>query len=352
MYSSGKDLRMLPQGNLSITPARYKKQYPFLKEVDSLALANVEMHLQAAYKNCYQDHNSEPPKFKSKHHSRKSYTTNCQIPFSKKRNAYGRPTIRVENGRIHLPKVGDLKAVLHRGPDDTWTLKSATVSEDSAGNYYVSVLYEYTAHITPVPADSKLSVLGLDYKSDSLYTDSNGHCADMPKFFRQSQKKLRRAQRALARKRGYRKSEPKSSNFLKQQKKVNRIYCHSANQRRDFLHKRSTGIANRYDLVCIEDLNMKAMANKGFGNGKATMDNGYGMFVQMLSYKLADRGKYLVRVDKWYPSSQLCHQCGHRQKMSLEKRTYVCPDCGMVMDRDYNASLNIRTEGLRILLSA
>lgn len=337
---------------LTVTPAKYKKEYPYLKEVDSLALANVQQNLQTAYKNCYVHHNAEPPKFKSKHRSKKSYTTNCQIPFDKKSGTYSQPTIRIENRKIHLPKVGDLKAVLHRMPDPSWKLKSATLSEDSSGCYYVSMLYEFASSITSVSKEDKLSAIGLDYKSDGLFMASNGHCANMPKYFRQSQKKLRHAQRALARKAGSHKGEPKSKNWLKQQRKVNKIYRHCANQRKDFLHKRSTEIANQYDLVCIEDLNMKAMANKKFGNGKATMDNGYGMFTAMLSYKLAGRGKYLVKVGKWYPSSQLCHKCGHRQKMPLTKRTYVCPDCGMAMDRDYNASLNIKAEGMRILLSA
>ena len=130
------------------------------------------------------------------------------------------------------------------------------------------------------------------------------------------------------------------------------FYRHTANQRLDYLHKLSTEIANQYTAVSIESLNVKAMSNKGFGNGKATMDNGWGMFTTLLAYKLVDRGKQLIRVDKWYPSSQLCHICGHRQKMKPSVRTYVCPDCGMVMDRDYNAAINIRNEGIRILQTA
>ena len=108
--------------------------------------------------------------------------------------------------------------------------------------------------------------------------------------------------------------------------------------------------ADRYDIVCVEDLNMRSMSNKGFGNGKATMDNGYGMFLNMLEYKLADRGKYFVKVDKWYPSSQICSSCGtvHQEMKDLSIRTMKC-DCGLVMDRDHNAALNIKKEGLRLL---
>lgn len=333
---------------LSTTPAQYKDAYPYLREVDSLALANVQLNLQSAYKNCYVDHNAEPPKFKAKHRARKSYTTNCQTSVSKKTGEL-RQTIRVGDSCIHLPVVGDVPAVIHRKADPSWKLKSATVSQDSAGNYYCSVLYEYETSVSSCPVNKSI---GFDYKSDGLYMDSDGHCADMPKYFRQSQKKLAKAQKALSRKQGSKKGEPKSENWKKAQHRVNQIYRHTANQRKDYLHKLSTEIANQYDVVCIEDLNMKAMSNKGFGNGKATMDNGWGIFTRLLEYKLQERGKTLIRIDRWYPSSQNCHICGHRQKMPVTKRTYVCPSCGMVMDRDYNAAINILHEGLKVLQSA
>ena len=125
-----------------------------------------------------------------------------------------------------------------------------------------------------------------------------------------------------------------------------------SNQRLDNLHKISAEIANQYDVVCVESLDMKAMSNKGFGNGKATMDNGYGLFLKMLEYKLSDRGKYFIKVDRWFPSSQICHSCGalHLEMKNLANRTMVC-DCGLTISRDRNAAINIRREGLRILKS-
>ena len=158
----------------------------------------------------------------------------------------------------------------------------------------------------------------------------------------------------LSRKVGSKKREIKSKNYLKQLKKVSKIHRHIANQRLDNLHKISTGIANRYDVVCVEDLNMKAMSNKGFGNGRATMDNGYGSFLNMLEYKLSDRGKYFIKVDKWYPSSQLCHCCGYRDPLlkDLRIRKWECPSCGTFHDRDTNAAINILHEGLRLLKEA
>lgn len=165
--------------------------------------------------------------------------------------------------------------------------------------------------------------------------------------------KLAKAQRKLSRMKGSKKGEAKSNNYKKQLKKVNKIHRHIANQRLDNRHKISTEITNRYDIVCVENLNMKSMSNKGFGNGKATMDNGYGMFLNMLAYKLADKGKYLVKVDRWFPSSQICHCCGavHPEMKDLRIRTFKC-DCGLTISRDQNAAINIKNEGLRMLKSA
>lgn len=193
------------------------------------------------------------------------------------------------------------------------------------------------------------NVIGLDYKSDGLYMDSNGDWCGMHPYYREAQEQIEKAQRILSRRKGARKGEKPSGNFKRQQQHLSKKTRHAANQRKDFLHKQSTAIAKRYDAVCVENLNMKAMANKSFGNGKATLDNGYGMFLTMLEYKLRDRGKLLIRIDKWYPSSQTCYRCGHRQKIPLKQRTYDCPICGNMIDRDYNAAINIRTEGLRML---
>lgn len=325
------------------TPAMYKTDYPFLKEVDSLALANVQLNLQGALKNCFDKSRKTKngfPKFKSAKHSRKSYTTN---------NQKGTVVI-IDNKYIKLPKIGKVKAVIHRQPDAGWIIKSATISQDSDGKYYASVLFEFDKTIINIAVSS--SVIGLDYASDGLYTDSNGNTGSNHKYYRESHTKLAKAQRKLSRMQGSRKGESKSANYIKQLKKVNKIHKHISNQRLDNLHKLSTEIANQYDVVCVESLNMRAMSNKGFGNGKATMDNGYGMFLNMLKYKLADRGKYFIKVDKWFPSSQICNCCGlvHPRMKNLSIRTFAC-DCGYTLDRDYNAALNIKNEGLRILKS-
>ena len=326
----------------TVTPAKYKKEYPYLKEVDSLAPANKQMDLQAAFRNTFsksRKKNNGFPKFKSAKHSRKAYTTN---------NQKGTVAI-IENKYIKLPKIGKVKAVIHRIPDNNWIIKSATVSQESDGKYYISVLFEFDNIANPYAAD-KTNAIGLDYASDGLYVDNNGNVGTNHKYYRESHKKLAKAQRRLSRMQGSKKHEDKSANYIKQLRKANKIHRHIANQRLDNLHKLSTEIANQYDVVCVESLNMKSMSNKGFGNGKATLDNGYGMFLYMLEYKLSDRDKYLVKVDRWFPSSQICHCCGvlHPEMKNLQIRKITC-DCGLTISRDQNAAINILNEGLRLL---
>ena len=324
------------------TPAQYKKDYPYLREVDSLALANVQLQLQAAYKNFFSDKKAGFPKRKKKHHSKDSYTTNNQ-----------NGTVAVFDRAVKIPKAGYVKAVIHRAAPSSWKLKSATISHTKDGKYYISVLYEYDTPVRPVLVD-KDKVLGLDYKSDGLYVDSNGVCADMPHFYRKAQKQLAKAQRILSRRKGSKKNSHKSNNWIKQHHKVNKIYAHVANQRRDFLQKLSAEIANQYDLVSVEDISLKGISSKkGLGLGKAAADNGYADFVNMLTYKLRDRGKWLIKVDRFYPSSQLC-RCGYKNPVTkdLSVRTVTCPVCGRTYDRDVNAAINIKNEGYRIYRSA
>lgn len=316
------------------TPASYKSEYPYLKEVDSLALANVYLDLEVAYKRFFNKKGGYP-KFKSLKKSRKSYTTYNQNGI-----------ISITDNAIKLPKIGFVKAKIHRQPKSNWKLKSATISQNSDGLYFVSIIFEYEENIDKTTNFD--NCIGLDYKSDGLYMDSFGNVGTNHKFYRESHKKLAKEQRRLSRKIGSKKNETKSNNYLKQLAKVNKIHRHISNQRLDNLHKKSNEIANRYDVVCVESLNMRNISNKEFRNGKATMDNGYGMFLNFLEYKLNDRGKYLVKVDKWYPSSQICSVCGAKKKIALNERTYIC-ECGNTIDRDLNASINIKREGLRLL---
>lgn len=160
---------------VAVTPAKYKKDYPYLREVDSLALANKQLDLQEAFRNHFGKSRKKKngfPKFKSAKGSRKSYTTNCQYP--KPSNQLKQPTIRLGDSSISLPKTGSVKAIIHRRPKEDWLIKSVTVSRESDGKYYASVLFEFAEPVNTYVADMT-NAIGLDYASHGLYVDSNGN---------------------------------------------------------------------------------------------------------------------------------------------------------------------------------
>ena len=315
------------------SPARFKLEHEWLREVDSLALCNAELHLKTAFRNFFRDKRIGYPKFKSRKNPIQSYTTNNQ-----------KGTIRIdETGKyIRLPKMGDVRIKLHRQIPAEHVIKSATVSRGASGKYHISILTEIATTIQVIiPQPEK--VLGLDYSSKGLYIDHNGKSANYPKYMRQMETRLKRAQQTLARR------NKGGSNWLKQKRRVALLHEKVANQRKDFLHKESRKLVEQWEAIIIEDLNMKDMS-QSLSLGKPTMDNGNGMFRTMLGYKLAERGKPLVRIDKWYPSSKLCPLCGTiHSELKLADRTWTCSCCGMTHDRDENAAKNIRTEGLRLL---
>jgi putative transposase len=314
-------------------PAEYKKEFVWMKEVDSLALTNAQLNLQAAYHNFFRDKSIGFPKFKSKHHDRKSYTTNNQ-----------KGSIRfINDSMIRLPKLKDVRIKLHRVIPEQAVIKSATISQSSTGNYYIAILVESDKK-QPMPLTlTPGTVLGLDYSSRTLYTDSEAFSAEYPRFYRKAELKLKKAARKLSkRKKG-------SNNRERQRLKVARLHEKVAHQRKDFLHKLSRQITNAYQAVAIEDLNMRGMA-QGLTLAKSTNDNGFGMFRSFLAYKLAEQGKSLVIIDRWYPSSKLCHVCMNKNnKLTLADRTWTCQYCGTELDRDINAAINIKNEGCRIL---
>ena len=314
--------------NLRPTPAQYKVDFPWLYEVDSLALANVQLHLESAYKYFFRDKSIGFPKFKSKHRSRNSYTTNLV-----------NGNITLAEGFLKLPKLGKVKIRQHRQIPLGYKLKSVTVSLTPSGKYFAAVLYEYEANDKIV---EPVNVIGLDFSMPELYVDSIGGNPSYPHYYRGAQKKLAHEQRKLSRR------KKGGKNREKQKRKVARLHEKVANQRKDFLHKQSRQIANAYDAVCIEDLNMKGMSQT-LNFGKSVSDNGWGAFTQMLDYKLAEQGKRLVKVDKWFPSSKTCSACGAlKDELLLSEREYRC-DCGFVCDRDMNAAINIKNEGLRLI---
>ena len=315
--------------SLKNTPAQYKAEFPWLKEVDSLALANAQLHLNAAYRSFFSKPEHGFPQFKSKKTSEDTYSTNNQ-----------KGSVRIANGKIKLPKIGFVKLKQHRAIPDSWTIKTVTVSKNPAGKYFVSILFEYDNQVREVVPKK---FVGLDFSMRELYVDSENNSPEYPRFYRQSLHQLAREQRKLSL------CQKGSNNRQKQRRKVALVHEKIANQRKDFLHKRSRELADRFDAVCVEDLNMQGMS-QSLNFGKSVADNSWGMFTTFLQYKLTEQGKPLIKIGKCFPSSQLCHECGYKYEgtKDLSAREWVCPSCHAHVQRDWNAAMNIRDEGRRL----
>ena len=336
-YKADKNYSIKKYDLIKLLP-EYKETFPYLKEVDSIALQQTVIHLYDAYMNFFR-HNAEFPKFK------------------KKKNDYGYVTmknnydnIRFIEDDIQIPKLGRVKVKLHRQLPESFKFTMVSVSRKGK-YYYVSLLGEeeyldYGEYIKESlnPNNS----IGLDFSLAHLFVDSNGNHLDMPTYYQDSLTKLAKEQRKLSH------MKKDSSHYQKQLLRVKNLHEHIANQRKDFLHKASRKLANAYDYVFVENLDLQEMSERkaDLKLGITIFDLGYGTFLNYLKYKLEWLNKKLVKVDKYFPSSQLCSCCNYRKTdLTLSQRSWVCPVCGFKHDRDLNAAINIKKEGIRMILN-
>lgn len=315
---------------LNNTPAQYKKEYQWLKEVDSLALANAQMNLDKAYKNFFRDKSVGFPKYKSKKTNKFSYTTN---------NQNGTIYI-VDNKYIKLPKLKTLIRIKqHRQIPTDGKIKSATISKNPSGKYYISILVKQD--IKELPKNE--FAVGIDLGLTDFAITSDGIKYPNPRYLKKSLNKLAKEQRKLSKK------KKGSKNRNKQRIKVARLHEKIANQRKDFLHKLSFKLINENQVICLEDLQAKEIQQNKYLS-QSVSDVGWYEFRRQLEYKAKWYRRTISFVDKYYPSSQICSNCGENTgKKPLDIREFDCLCCGTHHDRDINASINILHEGLRLL---
>ncbi|OCS82842.1 IS200/IS605 family element RNA-guided endonuclease TnpB [Caryophanon tenue] len=302
------------------TPAQYKSEFEWLREVDSLALANAQQDLQAAYRNFFREPSIGFPKFKSRHMNRCSYKTNNQ-----------KGPVSIENGYLKLPKLKSLVRIkLHR--QFSGLIKSVTISKTPTNKYYASILVEENEQLFP-----KLETrVGIDVGLKEFAILSNGKRYDNPKWFRRAEKRLRFLQKALSRKiRG-------SANYQKARLKVAKLHERIANMRNDFLHKLSHNITNENQVIVMEDLRVKNML-KNRKLAKAISEMSWAQFRTYIEYKAAWKGRDVIIAPSNYASSQLCSTCGYKNSevKNVSLREWTCPSCHATWDRDMNAARNL-----------
>ena len=308
---------------MSMRLPKLKQEFEWLGDADSQALQQSLQNLSRAFENFFQKR-GKYPRFKSKH-GRQS----IQYP----------QRVKLEGSRVYLPKVGWVECVVHR--EIIGTFKTVTISRNACGQFHAAILTDNGEPMPAVSTDGK--AIGIDVGLTHLAITSDGSKFENPRHLRKAEKNLKRKQRKLSRKK-------KGSNRRnKARRLVARAHERVAAARKDHLHKLSRQIVNENQVIVVEDLNVKGiMANHRLA--KATADAGWGTFTRFLEYKAARAGKAFIKCDRWYPSSKACSECGSIcDKMPLDVRTWTCAHCGTHHDRDINAAINIRDEGVRIL---
>ena len=319
------------------TEKEYKQEYRFLKEVDSKALQAEWRHLKSAYDNFFRNIKKGIkkgfPKFRSKK-NKQTYTTyninnNCKIDF--------------ENKKIKLPKI---KAWINYKDNRAFKeeIKHITVSKTKSGKYHVSILIELENDVIPKHHIEIDKIIGFDMSASKFLITKEIELSN-PRFYRNEESNLKKLHRELSRK------KKGSNNRIRSRIKLAKLYEKINNRKKDWIHKITHLLSENFNCVILEDLYIKGMQSFNSGISKSvSLDFSWNQFVNILKYKIEQKGKYLVVIDRFFPSSKLCSKCGYKNtELELKDREWTCPECNTAHDRDVNASTNIKNEGLRQL---
>ena len=318
------------QTSTMLTKLKKDEQYKWLKEVDCMSLQNSLQDLDRAYKNFFEKR-AKYPRFKLKRVHAQSYRT---------RNNSN--SICIIGNKIKLPKIGLVRAKIHRNV--VGRILNATISRTATDKYFVSLCVEVDKSTLMHPNAG--GIIGIDVGLSSLYTDSNGKKVNNHRAFKRRARRLKLTQQRLSRK------KKGSKNYEKQRKKVARVHEKIANTRKDYTNKQSSILVHENQIIAIETLHVKNMV-KNHKLANAIYDACWAELFRQLQYKAEFTGSMVLEIDPFYPSSQLCSCCGHKNPdvKNLGIRMWTCPNCGTIHDRDINAAKNILRQALKKLLA-